>query len=983
MSYGSSSYGSAPLASTQNTGTRLGTEPITSTYNVQQSNLQNLNIGTQPINYSYSLEDTIIANLLTQNINYSYNILEAGVEVGRILSDPVNYKYNIENKGLKGKTTIKTESVVAEYSVKQLNIKTFPTQPTDYSYSSAESSLKDLNIETQPINKEITGLESSIFGTTTIKTEPVSTFYSIEDSELTPILKTQSISAEYSVENTKFLTFGTQKVEANYSANETRFDVLGTDDEITVLIDGQRIDTYTNIEIKKRLNEVDTFAFDAFITDDGDRALINEGNTVKFIENYDTLLFKGRLTEVEYKSNFRAKCEGDGMVTKLLNRKTDRDTYTNTNGDNIVTSEVSNTVINYGTIESAPQVSIRFDHDNLARAVAGVANATGYDWFIDQDPADDWETDRLNFVEDAGRDTVQETFDIGGNAQLVERNKDDGFVANDITLLGRGDGINQLEANVFAASTAFTDTTQIIDENETGSFTVDDATQLGGVGDNLIVRVGIETMDVTISDGTTLSINSRAVDDYNGDETEQIRHYENIRVWRLENVTQGIGRFTPVDQDSAEDGSSIEQKGVREQRDTDKTIVDLSTLEKTADLELKNRFEDVFRVRVSSTEPRITESLQLGDTVKVTDLTAMDVDDEFDIVGFDIMRSSAEEGTTLHLANRPRRLTERLSEIESDRDTLNAHMQGATNFNGEHFENNCDETHPLNNKVFIPDDVVKINKFELTFARESFRGFVQNTGHSHTIENIPDHSHDVEIDVTGHTHNLPTEPFGASVQFIGIIDAPFGLEKPLADDIDWFNNDTIEFTSREDIIITTGVDPEGPAAGDSGHYHQWPSGGDLPGELGINNSSRDHAHEVSLENFTYNTNIDISYDGIETTESDGDIDVNIESDAQNTPDTTETTLSAGEPDYGIFEPAGEPDIDVEVRVDGNLVETITDVSVGDEITNPIDLKNDLAEPLTGRYHDIELTPVNTGGGNNGRSRLVADVTEKVFIESTL
>ena len=48
-------------------------------------------------------------------------------------------------------------------------------------------------------------------------------------------------------ENTRFLTFATESIEANYGANENRFDVLGTDDEITVLIDGQRIDTYTKI----------------------------------------------------------------------------------------------------------------------------------------------------------------------------------------------------------------------------------------------------------------------------------------------------------------------------------------------------------------------------------------------------------------------------------------------------------------------------------------------------------------------------------------------------------------------------------------------------------------------------------------------------------------------------------------------------------------------------------------------------------------
>jgi len=806
---------------------------------------------------------------------------------------------------------------------------------------------------------------------------------------------------------------------AEATGGETQFDVLGNGGEVTVLIDGERIDSYTNIEIQKRLNEVDTFSFEAFITEDQDRALISEGNTVKFLENYDTLLFKGRLTEVEYQSGFRAKCEGDGMVTKLLNRKTNRDTYTNRAGDDIIKAEVDQTTISYGTIETAPQVSVRFDHDNEARAVAGVANATGYDWYIDQDPADDWDTDRLNFVKDAGRSTTQADLTIGENAQFIERNKDEGFVANDITLLGRGDGINQLEANVFAASTAFTDTTQIIDENETNSFTVEDTSQLGATGDDLIVRVGIETMDVTISDSTTLSINSRAVNDYAGNETEQIQHYEGVRVWRLENQTQGIGRFTPENKDSAEDGSSIETKGVKEQRETDKTIVDLSTLEKVADLELKNRFEDVFRVKVQPTEPRITEDLRLGDQVKVQDLTAMDVDNTFDVVGIDIMRSSAEEGTELHLANRPRRLTERLSEIESDRDTLNAHMQGATNFNGEHFEDNVDNTHPLNNKVFVPDDVVKINKFELTFARESFRGYTESTeaesshthgfevthpSHSHDVDiDIPDHDHDVSISIPDHDHEIDltnsflqlTDIEGASIDAYTL--APVG---------DSFNNANLGITGGPDVIQTDFI-VEGSAGSD--HTHAWPQDtadgeGDIEIDLlditgkmrwpDVDDFGSIPGNPGFIANIYADTNENnvVSEDGggefISTTTDNGGSEFITETSETALGATESTTTEAGSAhshgvNYGIFEPTTEPDIDVEVYVDGNLVTTVNNVGVGDEITSPINLKNDLADPLTGTYHDIELKPIDTGGGNNGRSRLAADVTEKVFIESTL
>jgi len=792
----------------------------------------------------------------------------------------------------------------------------------------------------------------------------------------------------------------TTTAEATATGSQTSFDVIGTGGEISVLIEGQRINTYTNVEVKKRLNEVDTFSFEAFIEEDGDRQLIQEGNEVKIIESYDDLLFKGVLNEVEYKSTFRAKCEGNGMVQKLLNRKTDRDEYSNAAGDEIIKSEVDTSVISYGNIETAPSISVRFDHDNLARAVAGVANATGYDWYIDQTESDDYETDELYFVEQAGRSSVQETFDIGGNAQLVERNKDDGFVANDITLLGRGDGINQLEANVFAASNAYTDTAQIIDENETGSFTVDDATQLGSVGDDLIVRVGIEVMDVSISDSTTLSINSRGLDDWEGNSTQQIKHYENIRVWRLENTTQGIGRFTPESDDTAEAGSSIGEKGVREQRETDKTIVDISTLEKTADLELKDRFEDVFRVQITPTEPRVTQDLQLGDTVKAEDLTAMDVSDEFRITGMDVRRNSSEEGTTLHLANRPRRLTERLSEIESNTDTLNAHMQGATNFNGERFEDNADNTHPLTNKIFVPEDVVAVNKFELNFARESFRGYTESTEaesqHTHVIDDIPEHDHDISTIPSSETGENINSNVAVVAQDNILSNDPFVTANLFPSPTGTFEGASIMFNisnqtgSTQDYTVTlknesTGdtLDLLGQTVSDGAGY-TWVynadssevSAGDTisatidVGDIGTstNSSVLGTAHLLTATNSSH------SHSGTTT-------------DIQNTEQTTESTKAGSAHshgvNYGIFEPSSEPDIDVEVNVDGNTVTTVNNVSVGEEVSSSINLQPYLSEPIAGRYHDIELVPIDTGGGNNGRCRLTADITQKVFIESKL
>lgn len=705
--------------------------------------------------------------------------------------------------------------------------------------------------------------------------------------------------------------------------------LFGIPGEVSVYIDGVRYKAFTDINAQLRKNELDTFTFTAYIEDSQDRQFIQEGKDVKIFENL-SLLFKGRLENVEYKSSFRAKCEGSGMAVKALNRKTQRKEYTNTGSDEIIKELVTTDMMSEGTIENGPVISIRFDHNNKLRAIAGVANATGYDWYVDQKEADDYDVDYMNFVARQGNPTSQKTFDIGGNAMMVDREKDTEHIANDITMLGRGDGINQLEARVFAASKAKTETTERLLETDTTSIDVNDASQLGADGDEVYVRVGSEvvhgTLDLT---NDQVDITSRGVNDYEGNPTETIEHFEGVQVFLRENVTQTLGPYTPA---NPEAGSSIDSFGVREERVTDKSIVSKPTLEKIADNELRARSEDIFRIQIKATDPRVTEEISIGDTITVKDVTAMNVNDTFRVVGFDIKRSSSDEGTVIHAANRPVRLTERLSEIEKDRDTLNASMQGATNIDSQNFNDNADNTHPLTTKVYVPDDVVAVNKFELVFDRESYRGYVQNSEHSHSFSiTIPGHTHTIDA-IPDHTHDLGTLEGIMTIQGRVSTKADFSTSQ-------LYTGDTLQ-----------------------NHTHVWPQDGVL-GNLQMDVQIGYGANETTNTQNTPSTTV-TSQSGGGTTES-------------------STSASSGAPSYGIFEPGTEPSVDVEVRVDGNLVTTVSNVSVGDEVSTPIDLQGSMTEPIPGSHHTVSLTPVDTGGGNGGRSRLNATVFQKVFIESKL
>jgi len=275
-------------------------------------------------------------------------------------------------------------------------------------------------------------------------------------------------------------------------------------------------------------------------------------------------------------------------------------------------------------------------------------------------------------------------------------------------------------------------------------------------------------------------------------------------------------------------------------------------------------------------------------------------------------------------------------------------MQGATNINGESFSDNADQDHPLNNDIYIPEDVVQINKVRLAFKRPSFRGYVQNTDHSHSFT-LEDHTHDISF-IPEHTHNLSLEDHTHALGGV-------------------FDNALLTITDTPDTLGSYRTSNTYNFQSDDDHFHTWPNGNELPIDFGAEFAFSNTATSGSSSDIKGQT---------------GDINVlSTTATSEAGGGTTTTTKNSGAPTYGIFEPNSEPDIGVEVYVDADgdfqnntPVETITDLGVGQEVTDEIELKNDLDDPLTGAYHSIELVPT-------GRCRLQADVFKKVFIESTV
>lgn len=77
------------------------------------------------------------------------------------------------------------------------------------------------------------------------------------------------------------------------------------------------------------------------------------------------------------------------------------------------------------------------------------------------------------------------------------------------------------------------------------------------------------------------------------------------------------------------------------------------------------------------------------------------------------------------LANRPRATQDELARLTRRSVIGERYSQGAASEYGVHFGDNCDQEHPAELKFFIDDDAVHVNKVNVRFEKERFRGYAK------------------------------------------------------------------------------------------------------------------------------------------------------------------------------------------------------------------------------------------------------------------
>ena len=308
-----------------------------------------------------------------------------------------------------------------------------------------------------------------------------------------------------------------------------------------------------------------------------------------------------------------------------------------------------------------------------------------------------------------GNGTESETnkvYNINVNATVTSQERDLNNLANHITFLGYGDGINQLKTTTFAASTqnsilnaniASTNTSiELLDASEF------DATGTARIAEEQIAYAGVSSNTLT---GCTRGTNS----------TTAKEHFK----------TCYIEKFFPVT--NSQTGSSIEVYGLTDDIFIERTFLSEPSAELLSSKVLLERKDPIERIKVFPDEPfEDVALLDIGDRVSITS-SESNIDGDFDIVGINYEDNFGALGLGLEISNRSLEFIEQMNKQREEERNLGKYMQGATNIYAVAETENMDADNPLNMRAFIPNQAVSINDVLLNFRNEPWRSYGQFT----------------------------------------------------------------------------------------------------------------------------------------------------------------------------------------------------------------------------------------------------------------
>jgi len=422
-------------------------------------------------------------------------------------------------------------------------------------------------------------------------------------------------------------------------------------------------------------------------------------------------------------------------------------------------------------------ISMRFEHANRLSSLSRLAEAMDYEWSVTQ--SEDFVDDIFNLSDLLPSQTratnIQETFRVSGsdaNCSETANEKDITNLVNKVDALGYGDGVNQISTSTYNASpiwstlashdtslrTKLTKTATTIQVYSTSTFPSSGKIK---IEDELITYTGKTSNTITgcsrgvssttakehevgkgVLQSTELKIiNPKDTDFGTGAGTirimeEQVTYTSyNQSTNIFSGIVRGANSTTAKEHKvgcyieknvaltSAETDSSIDLYGLNDYTLIERTILDVPTLELLASRTLIKKMTPVQRINITPDEPDTTaKETKVGDLIKIID-TESGLDEDFRVVGIEYKAFYGNLSINLECSNRTLNFIEQMTKQKQEAEALGKYMQGSTNIYAINEAENCDSTHPLNMRFFIPNETVSINRVKLSFKLKGYRAY--------------------------------------------------------------------------------------------------------------------------------------------------------------------------------------------------------------------------------------------------------------------
>lgn len=434
-----------------------------------------------------------------------------------------------------------------------------------------------------------------------------------------------------------------------------------------------------------------------------------------------------------------------------------------------------------------------------------------------------------------------------------------------------------------------------------------------------------------------------------------------------------------------EDTESITKYGVLSYVWVDRRFEYADSLKGNAAALLKQWKDPKVTYRVNAADlSSLTDSpideLRLGKVVRI-------VDPDFGTIETRIVSESKSDITgapgsiDLEISNKSDDLTTVNVDIERRQQINESYAQGATNIDTYSFQDNADANNPAVIEFYVPNELVNINKLELSFRTSEFRAYSQATeGGGGLVESTSAGGALVKSTQSGGGTSKSTESGGGSTQTSSAGGASTQTSSA--------GGGTTQSSSaggdhRHRVFRYTGDTPD---TGDDLRIYSAVSNLDGSGAVSIaarggatnvytDTSSGDHTHTVTIPNHTHTVNIPAHTHQVSIPSHSHEFTIPAHTHEMDIPSHTHDVNipnHSHELKFGIYKLSTSPS-SVTIKVDGNVV-PFTGTS-GDNIDLIPYLGTDSEGKITrGQWHTVEITP-------NGLGRITANIVNQFFVKS--